>query len=406
MRIDVWHPWGGTQADAFKAITEEFNRKHPNIRVRLLFTPNDLTANQKFFTAVAAKLPPDVILVDGPQVAQWAQQGALEPLSSRIAMAQIEPGDFWEPCWKQCFYENEVWALTYCADPNFAFAWNKNDFREAGLDPERGPSSLEEMDAMAARLVKADGDKLRRIGVIPWGQFGLANSMFTWGWAFGGSFYDEKNRRITADDPKLVKALQWMCEYAKKYDVDRIGILQSGFTAQEQNPFYIGKLSMQCLHISSIKDIEMYAPKSFDYGITFIPGPAGGETHSSWVGGWCMAIPKGCAHPEEAWQYIRWVCASADGSDKVAREASLFPGYRKSLYYTSPHSSAKHYQSFLSILQETRHQRPVMPVQAFYMNALGRAVDMAIHGRMTPAEALREARVDTQRELDRVLAGK
>jgi hypothetical protein len=40
------------------------------------------------------------------------------------------------------------------------------------------------------------------------------------------------------------------------------------------------------------------------------------------------------------------------------------------------------------------------------MSALGRAVDMAIHGLMTPKEALEEARRDTQKELDRILAGR
>ncbi len=406
VQIDVWHPWGGTQADAFKAITDAFIRTHPNIRVRLLYTPNDLSANQKFFTAVAAKMPPDVSLVDGPQVAQWAEQGALTPLDERIKAAGIKPSDYFTPCWKQNFYEGRVWAMTYCADPNFAFGWNKKDFRDAGLDPEHPPQTLEEMDEFAQKLVKRDGGKLRRIGIIPWMQFGYANSIFTWGWAFGGSFYDEKTKTITADDPKIVKALEWMCSYAKKYDVKRIGVLQSGFSTQQQNPFYIGKLSMQCLHISSLKDIELYAPKGFEYGASFIPSPASGEQHSSWIGGWCFAIPKGAKHPNEAWEYVRWLSATPEGTYRVAKEAGLLPGYRKSHYFSPNVKKPPFYDTFLRILQETRHQRPVMPAQAFYMSALDRAVDMAIHGIMTPKDALKEARVDTQAELNKVLAGR
>ncbi len=405
-QIDVWHPWGGTQADAFRDIAREFEKRHPHIRVRLLYTPNDLSANQKFFTAVAAGMPPDVIMEDGPQVAQWAEQGALSPLTERLRSNGLGEKDYFTPCWNQNFYEGEVWALTYCADPNFGFGWNKKDFRDAGLDPERPPRTLKELDEMAQRLEKSEGGKLRRIGIIPWGQFGYANSLFTWGWAFGGSFYDPETRTVTADHPRIVQALEWMCSYARTYDVNRIGTLQAGFTSQEQNPFYIGKLSMQCLHISSLKDIELYAPKDFEYGVTFLPAPEFGEQRSSWIGGWCMALPKGARNPDAAWEYIRWMTSTPEGTKIVAQKAGLLPGFRRSAYFDPSVKKPPHYETFLAILRETRHQRPVMPAQAYYMSALGRAVDMAIHGLMTPKEALEEARRDTQKELDRILAGR
>ena len=39
------------------------------------------------------------------------------------------------------------------------------------------------------------------------------------------------------------------------------------------------------------------------------------------------------------------------------------------------------FDQFYRILLETRHQRPVMPVQGFYMGAIERAVDAAIYGK-------------------------
>jgi fructooligosaccharide transport system substrate-binding protein len=79
--LTVWHPWGGVQGPRFEKVKQAFEKAHPDIEVSLVYTQNDTTTNQKFFTAVAAGTPPDVTAVDGPQVASWAEWGALEPLT-------------------------------------------------------------------------------------------------------------------------------------------------------------------------------------------------------------------------------------------------------------------------------------------------------------------------------------
>jgi len=403
--ITLWHPWGGTQSQAISRVIEAFEASHPGIDVRPLFTPNNLSNNQKFFTSVAARRPPDVVFVDGPQVAEWAEQGALSPLDKWIEADGISSKDFFAPCWEQNQYQGRVWAMTYCADPNFAFVWNKKDFRDAGLDPDVPPRTIEELDRCVRKLNKWGGRgsarKLVRIGLVPWGQYGPSNSIFTWGWAFGGSFYDPQRRLVTCNDPKVVKALEWMCSYAKDFNMEKIASLQAGFGTAELNPFYVGKLSMCCLHLSGIAEIKKYAP-NLEYGMTYIPGPQGGELHSSWVGGWCMAVPKGSRHSKEAWELIRWMCADVEGTTVVGRETGLLPGYRKSPYLEEIRKQPG-YAMFLNILEQSRHQRPVMPAQAYYMGALQRAVDAAIYGRESPRQALIDARIETQRELDLVL---
>jgi len=402
--ISVWHPWGGTQKEMFEQVVREFEKRHPDFDVRVVFTPNNLSNNQKFFTAVAARKPPDVCFVDGPQVAEWAEQGALSALDERIKKAGIDKDDYFPPCWLQNSYRGKVWALTYCADPNFGFVWNKKVFREAGLDPSRPPRTIAEMDRMADRITKFEGGRLVRIGLIPWAQYGSANSIFTWGWALGGEFYDPDKRMITADRKECVRALEWMCSYARKYDVSRIASLQQGFGSAEQNPFYIGKLGMTCLHISGIEDIKRYAP-DLEYGVTYIPSPPGGEKHSSWVGGWCIAIPKGSRHPDLAWEFIRWMCADPEGTRIAGKTQGLFPGYRKSPYFKEIRAKPG-YRQFLEMLEDCRHQRPVMPAQAYYMGALSRAVDYAIYGKKTPEQALRDAARETQEELNLRLSGR
>ncbi len=386
--IDLWHVWGGEQAAAIEKVVKAFEASHPNIRVNPVFTRNNLSTSQKFFTAVAAETPPDVVFVDGPQVAPWAEWGALEPLDDRLARAGVRAEDYFEPCWRQCEYKGKVWALTYCADPNFGFVWNKDRFRQAGLDPEAPPRTIEELDAAAEALTArtASGD-LESIGFIPWAQYGPANSVFTWGWAFGGSFYDDASFTVTADDPKVVNALAWMISYCDRFDARKISALEAGFGSAEQDPFYTGKMAMRCLHIGGIVDIGKYAP-NLDWGVTFIPAPAvGGEEHSSWVGGWCMSIPKGCRHPEEAFELMRWMCHDPEGTTVVAEAAGLFPGRKDSPYFEEIQDKP-YYGAFLDVIRACKHQRPVMPSQAFFMRELDRAVDAARFGKILPPTSI------------------
>ncbi len=399
--ISVWHPWGGAMTPRIEKVMAAYEKLNPDIKLRVLFTPNDLSNNQKFFTSVAAGRPPDVIFVDGPQVAEWAERGALQPLDPYVAQSGILPTDYFDPCWRQNSYRGKTWAMTFCADPNFAFVWNKADFRSVGLDPDRPPTTIADLDQACERLTKLEGGNIKRIGFIPWAQYGGTNSLFTWGWAFGGSFYDDSAHRITANHPRVVKALEWMVSYAKRYDVTRITSLQQGFGTAQLDPFYIGQMSMRCLHISGIEDIKRYAP-DLDYGMTFIPAPPDGEQHSSWVGGWCMALPSGSKHPDEGWKLIRWLCADDAGTSLIGSEMGLMPGARRSPAFKSLRS-ARGFDQFYRILLETRHQRPVMPVQAYYMGALQRAVDAAIYGKKTPKQALDDATAETQAELDVVL---
>ncbi|MFN3651686.1 MAG: ABC transporter substrate-binding protein [Armatimonadota bacterium] len=399
----VWHSWGGPHAETFPRVIRRFEQTHPGIRIRPVFTPNNLSANQKFFTAVAAGTPPDVVFVDGPQVASWAERGSLTPLTDRLSGAGISEADYFPPTWRQNLYRDEVWAITYCADPNFGFAWNPELFEQAGLDPDRPPRTIAELTEFAHRTTRERNRVLTKVGIIPWAQYGPANSMFTWGWVFGGDFFDYETGKVTADDPKVVKALEWMVSFTERYPPERMQSMQQGIGHTEQDPFFSGRMAMRCMHISGVSSLERYAP-DLPYRLTYIPAPPDGEARSSWVGGWCMSIPAGSRHPDDAWELIRWLCHDEEGTVLVGREKGLLPGMRRSAYFREVVRDPR-LEAFVRILEESRHQRPVMPVQAFYMREMKRAVDAAVYGQKTPAEALADARKNTQAELDLVLAG-
>lgn len=400
--LEVWYPYGGADAPLYEEFWKAFEDEHPDIGVNAVYAANDLSTNAKLFTAIAGGKPPDVTWVDGPQVAEWAARGALEPLDDRIAAAGIKPEDYWTPSWNQTVYEGKVWSLTYGSDPNFGFFWNKDVFVDAGLDPEKPPTTIQEMDELDSVIAKVDGNRIERLGFIPWTVYGAANSLFTWGWCFGGDFYEADSRKITANHPNVVKALEWMTAYAKKHDPTKISGFQAGFGSGTQHPFFQGKTAMTPFGPWELSALKRYAP-DLKYGIDFLPtGPDGAAPKSSWVGGWTVGVPKGSRNVDAAFEFVRWISTSDSATQIAGKTFNLFPGYRNSPYYSEVQNNPQ-LKAFYDILVETKHQRPVMPAQAFYTGELARAVDAAIFGQKTPKEALDEATVNTQKELDRIL---
>jgi len=404
--LDVWYPFGGVGVEQQGKIFEEFTKTQPDIGIKGVYAANDLSSNQKLFTAIAGGQAPDVTWVDGPQVAEWGARGALEPLDKYYKADGLTEADFFAPVWKENQYQGKMYAMVSSADANFGFFWNKAVFREVGLDPEKPPTTIDQMDAYNEKIVKIDNNNIVRMGTIPWTVYGASNSLFTWGWAFGGEFFDAASNKITANDPKVVKTLEWMVGYAKKYDPKRISGFTQGFGTAENSPFYVGKTAMNPWGPWELGSIKRFAPK-LEYGITFLPqGPDNAPPHSSWVGGWCIGIPQGSKKPEDGWKFMKWYGADPEGTKIVSVIKNNFPGYVKSKYFPDVAEKDPELKTFYEIIKETKHQRPVMPAQAYYTGALQRAVDSAIYGEKPAKQALDDATKETQTELDKILAKK
>lgn len=402
--LQFWHPWTGEYADALIHVVAEFNRTHPGIHVKPLFMPTGAGESMKFFSAVAGGVPPDIIVVDGTQVASWADTGVLRPLDARLEKAGITADDFWEPSWKQCRYNNKTWALSAAADPNFALVWNKHQFRQAGLDPERPPQTIAELEEYALKLTVRDKNgRIERLGFLPTFVPHASIAVLTWGWAFGGEFFDEETHAFTCDMPENVAAMQWMKDMQDAYGGQRrILSFESTFGFTSQNPFYVGKLSMNMAYVAMIQEMAKFAP-NLEYGIGRMPIREGAGQTSEWIGGWTMAIPYGHrGHDDEAFAFMKWMCATNTGTTFVARTMSLLPAYRKSDFFEKDIEGNLAMEVFYEILQNAEHTRPITPANARYMTELMRALGQVRNGSKTPEAAMTEARLETEKEWQKI----
>ena len=111
--------------------------------------------------------------------------------------------------------------------------WNKDAFREAGLDPEKAPANWNEMAQMAGKLVKKDASgNVSRWGVmVP--STGYAYWMFQ---AFarqnGQDLMSRDGNRTNYAHPDVVAALQYWRDLGAKHKVMPEGTVEWGTLRQ------------------------------------------------------------------------------------------------------------------------------------------------------------------------------
>ncbi len=377
--ITFWHNWStGPSGESITKSVEAFNRSHPNIKVKPVYVATDGgdSITSKLLTAVAGGNPPDVVLASRYGVAEY--MAAVTPLNELAERDNINESMFYKWAWQESVYDGKLLGLPYDGTARALF-YNKDHFKEAGLDPEKPPLTIAELEAAAKKLTKKEGNQYTRFGLIPWYGEGW---LYTWGWAFGGSFLDQSTGKVTANDPNIVKALEWETEFAKQFGIQDVTSFTSSAGSNATNPFITGQLSMMINGNWMISQIEQYNP-NLNYGISYIPTPSG-KDFNTFVGGRVLIIPTGAKNLEEAWEFVKWMCTSEEGQSmkKITGEFAANPEINEKLY-----ADDRRQDKFIEVLPNGRN-RPVILAGNMMWDELAKAPDLVNNGVGTPKDIL------------------
>ncbi|WP_255452141.1 ABC-type glycerol-3-phosphate transport system, periplasmic component [Sporosarcina sp. ANT_H38] len=390
--ITFWHPYGSESGDAIAAVIEEFEKQNSTIKVNAVYIANQGEGqNEKLLTAIAGGNPPDVAYFDRFEINSWASQGSLEDLTAMAEEAEITKDRYYPFAWEEASYDGKLYGIPTTTDARLVY-YNKDHFKEAGLDPENLPKTIEELERAAEKLTIKNGKRFERIGFIPWYSQGW---FYGWGWSFGGSFYDEETNTPTANDPKNVEALEWITDFAQKYDVEDI----SGFTdsqgAGAMDPFLTEQISMKIDGNFGVANIEKFKP-DLNYGVFPIPTPSG-TNHATWSGGWSVVMPKGTKNKEAAWEFLEFF--GGEVAQKIYNEIYTSFSVIDSVNDEIGYKEDPIFKQFIDILPES-NSRPVMTEGSLYWNELATAVENSIRGIGTPEENLIKVNEKVSKALD------
>lgn len=398
-KVTFWVGHGEPDLSAIKEIVANFNEENPEIQVEIVQIPPGEEADvSKLMTAVRGGVGPDVYLFNRPFTSQRSADGLLQDLSPFIGDEDL--GSNYLPfAWDEVLFDGKPYALPFDTDARGLY-YRKDILRDAGIDPtefdpDNGPITLIRLQEIATQLNQENAQgNYTRLGFVPWFDQGWH---YTWGYVFGGNFFDAAACQVTPDDPAVVQAFTFIQDWAKAFGVEKVQTFISSYNRPEappqQHPFITGRIPLMVSGDWFVASMARYAPDA-DYGITYIPVPEEGDEPSTWSAGWSVVMPQGAREPEAAYTFMRYF-AGEEGQRVYTRETQHFPTWASLLeedLYDARHA-------FFNDLIANSRSLALVPVGALYWDELTSAQERVYLDQAAPTAALGVVRNRVQAQL-------
>jgi multiple sugar transport system substrate-binding protein len=395
--IQIGHRWDAANKFhmGLQQAADIFVNTYPNTTVEV--APG--WTEDKYKVAVAVGEAPDAyVLWDAPT---WGEGGYIQPLDTLNAKYGVKREGFIPAVWDMSVWRGSVYALQLQTDPNFGLVWNKRLFAEVGLDPERAPRTVQEFDQYFKRLTEFASDgTATRIGMVPWTLTGgNANTVFTWGWLFGGEWYDYNAGRATAHEPGNIKALEYLTEYWERYEPARAALSQG--LATGMNRFTSGREVMQLMTPSNTF-LTMKSNPDMSIGLArMFNNPEAGVENATWVGGWGIGLTSGTKVAEAAYQFMRFITSGSAGVAAFCEAGQWMPGSIGTPYFRNLGRDPQ-WRVFAETIVNATKYRPAIPALGLYTTRLGQLFPQVLRRQVTPGGAMEEL----SRQIDAEMAEK
>jgi len=387
---------GGPITKIIDGYAAEFEKENPGIKLKPIYTGSYQDSFTKALTAVKSGEPPVTSILLSTDMFSLIDEDAIVPFDELVKTPDDQA---WLKSFYPAFMENsqtggKTWGIPFQRS-TIVLYYNKEAFKEAGLDPNKGPANWKEMAEFGEKLTKRDASGK----VTQWGVQ-IPSSGFPY-WLFQGlaiengvNLMNAAGTEVYYDKPEVIAALQYWVDLVKKYKVHPEGIVEWGTTPKD---FFERKVAMMWTTTGNLTNVKSNA--KFDFGVAMLP--AGKQRGSPTGGGNFYVFKKSTpAQREAAYKFIKWVTTPAR-----AAQWGIETGYvavRADAWETP---AMKQYVAGFPAAAVARDQLPYAKAELSthdnqrVTKALNDGLQAALLGTKTPEAAMKDA----QREADRIL---
>jgi multiple sugar transport system permease protein len=449
-------PVSGPPGDAIRDFEEQSRLAHKKDPTQPIYrvisgqeaSHDNVSDPTRFLVGVAGGMPPDVIRFDRYAVTEWAARGAFSDVTPFIEKDRasgrpdaIVPENYFSSCWDEVVFRNPltgkkgVYAIPEKVDNRMLY-YNQDLLIRAGYVDKAGkarpPKTWDELAEMAVKLTEHDSSgAIKRLGFAPGASNGSRGDawLYLYGWMNGGHFMSADGKRCTLNDPHIVDTLGWLTKvYDSMGGASAVKAFESTLQSGDLDPFVTGQLVMKIDGYWQITDCLAQFGQHLNWAVAPAPMPQwqidSGSHTCTWVSGWCYAMPSTARHKDAAWELLRYL--SSQRANKIIADSTRLDMASQGRVYVPPQNSNKQINQFLfdnyvahdpqmspriiravdafNNMLEGQPYRPVTPVGQLVWTEQMTATDNAIFHKMSPQQALDNATMVVQRDLDRVLS--
>jgi len=387
---------GGPITKIIDGFAADFEKENPGIKLKPIYSGSYQESIAKALTAVKSGEPPVTSILLSTDMFTLIDEDAIVPFDELVKTPDDQA---WLKSFYPAFMENsqtggKTWGIPFQRS-TIVLYYNKEAFKEAGLDPNKPPANWKEMAEYGQKLTKRDASGK----VTQWGVQ-IPSSGFPY-WLFQGlaieagvNLMNAAGTEVYYDKPEVIEALQYWVDLVKKYKVHPEGIVEWGTTPKD---FFERKVAMMWTTTGNLTNVKTNA--KFDFGVAMLP--AGKQRGSPTGGGNFYLFKKSTpAQREAAFKFIKWVTTPAR-----AAQWGIDTGYVAVRADAWDTPVMKQYVAGFPAAAVARDQLPFAKAELSthdnqrVTKALNDGLQAALTGTKTPEAALKDA----QREAERIL---
>ncbi|MBK9441846.1 MAG: ABC transporter substrate-binding protein [Comamonadaceae bacterium] len=293
---------GGPIAKTIDGFAAGFMKDNPTVKVTPIYAGSYQDSIVKALTAHKSGTPPVTSVLLSTDMFTLIDEDAVVPFDNFVKTAQDKA---WLAGFYPAFMQNsqtggKTWGIPFQRSTVVMY-WNKDLFKQAGLDPNKAPANWAELKDAAAKLTQKDASGK----VSTWGVQ-IPSSGFPY-WLFqtlsttnGAILANEAGTAVKFDDPKVVEALQYWVDLGKA-GIHPPGVVEWGTTPKD---FFEKKAAIIFTTTGNLTNIKANA--KFDFGVGMIPGnvrkgsPTGG-------GNFYIFKKSSPAQQQAAFEFVKWI---------------------------------------------------------------------------------------------------
>ena len=387
---------GGPITKIVDGLAVDFEKENPGVKVKPIYSGTYQESIVKALTANKAGDPPVISVLLSTDMFSLIDEDAIVSWDELI---RTDADRAWHKSFFPGFMENsqtggKTWGIPFQRSTVVLY-WNKELFKEAGLDQNRAPANWNEMIEFAKKLTKKDGSG----NVAQWG-LQVPSSGFPY-WLFQG-FTTQNNvvlmnkdgTQTYYDHPAVIEALQFWVDLSKKHGVMKPGIIEWGTTPKD---FFERKVAMMWTTTGNLTNVRSNA--KFDFGVAMLPA---GKRRGTPTGGGNFYLFKKSApqQREAALRFVRWVT-----SPERAAQWGIDTGYVAVRGDSWDTPEMKKYVGGFpqAAVARDQLQYAVAELSTHDNQRVTKALNDGLQAALTGAKTAEAAMKDAQREAERIL---